>query len=85
MASTEEQALYCESCGMPLENITTSKKDSRYCIYCQNQDTGELTTYEQVREGSIQAAMQFLSKTKDEAIHMADEMLPKLPRWRKKA
>ena len=73
----------CESCGMPLEEKTTSKKDGRYCFYCQNQETGELASYEQVRQGSIDAAMRLMGKTKEEAEKMADEMMPKLPRWQK--
>jgi uncharacterized protein len=27
----------CESCGMPLDEKTTSKFDDRYCIHCQDQ------------------------------------------------
>ena len=72
----------CESCGMPLEENTTSKQDKRYCIYCQNQETGELATREQVREGSINAAMKLMGKTREEAEKMADEMMPTLPRWK---
>jgi len=67
---------------MPLEEKTTSKFDDRYCVYCQNQESGELGSKEQVREGSINAAMQFMGKTRAEAEKMADEMMPKLPRWR---
>jgi hypothetical protein len=67
---------------MPLDNKTTPKFDGRYCIYCQNQETGELKTYEQVREGSIGAAMRFMGKTKEEAERMADNMMPELPRWK---
>jgi len=73
----------CESCGMPLDDKTTSKFDKRYCIYCQNQETGELKTYEQVRSGSVDAAMRLMGKTKEEAEKMVDEMMPKLPRWQK--
>lgn len=73
----------CESCGMPLDDKTTSKLDKRYCIYCQNQENGELKTYAQVREGSIGAAMKLIGKTREEAEKMADEMMPKLPRWKK--
>jgi len=72
----------CESCGMPLEENTTSKKDARYCIYCQDQQTGELKNKEAVREGSIGAAMRLMGKTREEAEKMADEMMPKLPRWK---
>jgi len=73
----------CESCGMPMDEKTVSKKDGRYCIYCQDQNTGVLKTYAQVREGSIGAAMKFMGKSKAEAEKMADEMMPKLPRWKK--
>lgn len=73
----------CGSCGMPLDGKTTSKSDAHYCIYCQDQATGKLRTYEEVREGSIGAAMRIMGKTKEEAARMADEMLPKLPRWTK--
>jgi len=71
----------CESCGMPLEEDTTSKHNDLYCIYCQDQETGEMATYEQVKEGSIKAAMDIMGKTEKEAREMADEMLPHLPRW----
>lgn len=72
----------CESCGMPLQGETTSRHDQRYCVYCQNQETGDLATREQVREGSINAAMSFMGKTREEAERMADEMMPGLPRWK---
>lgn len=71
----------CESCGMPLEAQTISKYDAKYCIHCQDQQTGALKTKEQVREGSIGAAMRLMGKTREEAEKMADEMMPKLPRW----
>lgn len=74
----------CESCGMPLEQGTTSKFDDRYCIYCQNQDTGELASFEKVKQGSIDAAIRLMGKTKEEAEKMANEMMPNLPRWQKK-
>jgi hypothetical protein len=41
-----------------------------------------LGSKEQVREGSIKAAMKFMGKTREETEKMADEMMPKLPRWR---
>lgn len=73
----------CQSCGMPLDLNTISKISTGYCIYCQNQETGELKNYEQVREGSINAAMRLVGKTREEAEKMADSMMPKLPRWKK--
>jgi len=71
----------CESCGMPLNGDSTSKHDSRYCIYCQNQESGKLASFDQVRTGSIDAAVRLMGKTKGEAEKMADEMMPQLPRW----
>ena len=56
--------------------------DGRYCVYCQDQQTGELKSKQEVREGSIDAAMRLMGKSREEAERMADEMLPKLPRWR---
>lgn len=75
----------CQSCGMPLSSESVSKLDQRYCFYCQNQENGELSTYDQVREGSIGAAMKFMGKTREEAEQMADTMMPNLPRWKKQS
>ncbi len=73
----------CESCGMPTDEDTTSKHDKHYCIYCQNQETGELKTREEVEKGSIEAAVNFLGATQEEAEKMVKDMLPELPRWKK--
>ena len=67
---------------MPLDENTTSKSDDRYCIHCQDQQSSELATKKQVKEGSLKAAMQFMGKTREEAKKMADEMMPELLRWR---
>jgi hypothetical protein len=75
--------MICDSCGMPLDAKTKSKHDNKYCIYCQDQGTSKLKSYEEVRKGSVDAAVRLMGKTKKEAEKMADEMLPKLPRWRK--
>lgn len=77
------QMTMCQSCGMPLDDKSTSKLDKRHCIHCQNQETGELASKEQVREGSINAFVKFMGKTKEEAEKAVDEMMPKLPRWQK--
>jgi hypothetical protein len=73
----------CQSCGMPMDEETQSKFDERYCIYCQDQTTKRLKPYEEVVRGSVNAAVKFLGKSKEEAIKMANENLPKLPRWKK--
>lgn len=71
----------CISCGMPLEANTTSKHQPDVCIYCQDQETGELKSYDEVRTGSINAAVKFMGKSEAEATQMADDILPKLSRW----
>lgn len=75
----------CESCGMPLSEDTTSKLDSCYCVYCQNQETGELGSKEQVREGSIGYWVNQEGKTREEAEKLVDETLANLPRWQEEA
>lgn len=72
---------HCESCGMQLDEYTVSKFDKRYCIHCQDQQTGDLKSKEDVREGSIQATMRTTNKGRDEAKRMVDEKMPDLPRW----
>jgi hypothetical protein len=67
---------------MPLEENTTSIFDTRYCVYCQDQQTGALKSKEEVREGSVGAAVRLMGKTRKEAEQMADELMPKLPRWK---
>lgn len=73
----------CDSCGMPLDEKSTSKFNQQYCVYCQDQDSSDLRSYDEVRSGSIGAAMKLMGKTQAEAEAMADEMLPNLPRWKK--
>jgi hypothetical protein len=71
----------CESCGMPLDEKTVSKHNIHYCIYCQEQDTGRLKTFEEVKQGCIGATVKLMGKTEEEAKKMVEDMLPKLPRW----
>jgi len=76
--------LRCESCGMPMDVDEVSKFDLRYCIHCQDQATGDLKSYQEVRDSSINAAMKFLGKSREEAVKMTEEMMPKLARWKNK-
>lgn len=71
----------CQSCGMPLEEKFTSKFDNIYCIYCQDQQTGQLKSKEEVRAGSIEALIKHFGKTGEETTKMVDETMSKLPRW----
>lgn len=71
----------CQSCGMPLEEKFISTFDNQYCIYCQDQQTGQLKNKEEVRAGSIEALMQHFGKSREETEKMVDETMAKLPRW----
>ncbi|MCL4366441.1 hypothetical protein M1437_04400 [Patescibacteria group bacterium] len=66
---------------MPLEEKSTSKFDGQYCIYCQDQQTKQLKSKEEVREGSIEALMRYYGKSREETEKMVDETMAKLPRW----
>ncbi len=57
----------CQSCGMPFDPKTVSVYDKRYCIYCQNQENGKLKSFEEVRSGSVSAAMKLMNKTREQA------------------
>lgn len=74
----------CESCGMALSEKFRSKFDEQYCIYCQDQMSGRLKSKKEVREGCIKAGMRMMGKTRREAERMADVLMVKLPRWKKK-
>ncbi len=74
----------CESCGMPMDGKTVSGYNNKYCLYCMDEKTGFLKPEKDVRKGSIEAAMKFMGKTKEEAEKFVDEMMAKLPRWQKK-
>lgn len=71
----------CNSCGMPLDEKFISKFDNIYCIYCQDQQTGQLKSKEAVREGSIEALMQHFGKNRQDTEKIVDEIMAKLPRW----
>lgn len=75
----------CESCGIPLDNNNRSKLDSRYCVFCQDQNNSELKSREEIREGNIVATMELMGKNREEAERIADDILPTLPRWSKNA
>jgi len=72
----------CQSCGMPMDATTNSQHDVKYCIYCQDQETKRLKSFEEVKEGSIQALMRFQSLSHEEAEIQA-QGLKDLPRWQR--
>ena len=69
--------------ALALDEKTASKFDDRYCIHCQDQDSGELASKEQVRKGSLKAIMQLQGKSREGAEKMVDVTMAKLQRWQK--
>jgi hypothetical protein len=73
----------CESCGREIDMRSCSKFDCRYCTNCQDQETAHLKPYGQVREEMVAGYLN-KGKTKEEAEKLADELMPKLTRWKVK-
>jgi Putative zinc ribbon domain len=74
----------CESCGMPMDGKNVSSYNNKYCLYCMDEKTGFLKPEKDVRKSSIEAAIKFMGKTREEAEKFVDGMMAKLPRWHKK-
>ena len=72
----------CESCGMTLDDNSKSKFDKRYCNYCQDQETRMLKSFEEVKEGSIEVAMEYMRLSREDSQHLVEDNLSKLPRWK---
>jgi len=67
---------------MPADQLgKVSKFDPRYCVYCQDQVTGELRSKEQVRLGSVEALMRMREISREEAEALVEQTLSDLPRW----
>ncbi len=72
----------CVRCGCELESQLISKFDSRYCIYCQNQNSGSLETSAFVIARDMIVKYYFMEIHKmDKAIAIvtAEEMIRKNP------
>ena len=50
---------FCESCGMPMtqkEHFAKGDENSKFCLYCVNED-GSVKTCEEIFEGGVQFFM----------------------------
>jgi hypothetical protein len=81
----------CQSCGMPLKveydygTNSDGSKSSEYCIHCF-QDGG-FTDDDISLQGKIEKNVAFAKTrgfTESDARRMANEILPRLKRWKKK-
>ena len=79
----------CQSCGMPLENYKNFGKNqdgsinNEYCNFCfkEGQFTDKNITMEQKIEKNILIAKK-MGTPEDKARQMAENIIPKLKRWR---
>ena len=72
----------CESCGMPLEGDGgPSRFEPNYCVHCQDQQTGQLSTRPQVRLRSVETLLKRREISRDEAEALVDTTMTSLPRW----
>ncbi len=84
----EEDALICQSCGMPLKEEQyrgtngDGTESTEYCKYCfENGDFIDgCTTLKQKTEQSVAVAIQ-MGMPKQRAEDMAHSILPSLKRW----
>lgn len=87
----ENQERICQSCGMPLDkdpeqggtNADNSKSD-KYCSYCYKDGTflDEGITLREKIEKNIQIVVTRMNIPENKAREMAENLLPKLGRWR---
>lgn len=71
----------CESCGMQInekENIEANK----YCIHCTD-DSGNLKSYDEVKEGMTQLAIKLLGVSPKKAKEVVERNMHNLPAWKK--
>ena len=75
----------CQSCGMPMkkpEEFGGGDTNSKYCKYCCNED-GSLKSREEVRKNMIKWVMDNKGAPKKEAQKAVDELMNKMPAWKK--
>lgn len=86
----ETKAIICQSCGMPMkkeEDFGTNAdgtKHGEYCHFCFKDGgfTDEGITMEQKIDKLVEIAVSQLQIPKEKARAMAEELIPKLARWR---
>lgn len=74
----------CQSCGMPMAQDSDhggGRLENPYCKYCTD-ESGNLKTKEEVREGMINFQMQQSpGKTREEVAAEVDQHMSTMPTW----
>ena len=86
----ETKAIICQSCGMPMqkdEDFGTNADGTRngeYCHFCFQDGgfTDDGITMEQKIDKLVEIAVSKMQIPKEKARAMAEDIIPKLARWR---
>ncbi|UCD06799.1 MAG: zinc ribbon domain-containing protein [candidate division WOR-3 bacterium] len=86
----ETKAIICQSCGMPMQKDedfgtnTDGTKSGEYCHFCFKDGgfTDEGITMEQKIDKLVEIAVSQMQIPKEKARAMAEDIIPKLARWR---
>jgi len=86
----ETRAIICQSCGMPMQKDEDfgmnagGTKNGEYCHFCfkDGRFTDEGITMEQKIDKLVEIAVSQMQIPREKARAMAEELIPKLGRWR---
>jgi hypothetical protein len=86
----EARAIICQSCGMPMQKDedfgtnVSGTKNGEYCHFCYQDGsfTDEGITMEQKIDKLVEIAVSQMQIPKEKARAMAEDLIPKLARWR---
>jgi len=75
----------CIACGMPMENISdfaANDQSKDYCVHCSRPD-GEMQSFEEKKENLTQFIVRTQGFDESAAGKIAENMMRKLPAWKK--
>ncbi|HRX32083.1 MAG TPA: zinc ribbon domain-containing protein [Tenuifilaceae bacterium] len=87
----KNQVKLCQSCGMPLDKDPNNggtnadkSKSNMYCSYCYKDGKflDEGISLQEKIEKNVQIAVKRMNISENEARRMAENLLPKLERWK---
>lgn len=76
----------CQACGMPLikkEDFANGDEDSKFCLYCVNED-GSVKTCEEIFEGGVQFFISQIGNGRQMAEKITRRNMKAQPYWQGK-
>ena len=76
----------CATCGMPLEkkeDFALGDENSRFCLYCVNQD-GSVKSCQEIFAGGVDFFLQSLGGDKNMAEKITRKNMSQLPYWQER-